>query len=251
MKDIYIDRGEFERLFNPHHANQLQEVSLAQLSQFFNQPLNPHYYPSSNQYSNPYQTPIIVKILLTDKYHDGIWLVTEKNKDKVSIPGGHVSDEEWAYRTDPEDMIYRTLARELEEERVPGLPCGDDAINKPLNPYMDVANQLINYGFHIIGGDSKFYYSYYLPNNRGSFTIYILKEVDYPKDYIEPYTIYEHYQMVWYTRRDHTTNFYYRGSRKELFNSPYTDDIRLIDKGIDILNLIFQTDSIFGKMSIY
>lgn len=250
MKDIYLDRTDFEAKVQPKKENCLTPLLHPEL--VFNDTIKHRFYPESIGHTAYQSTGLICKVLLTNQARDGIWLTMEDDKDKISIPGGHMSDAEWKPEllNNPTNLIYRTLTRELLEENcyvqhgmeVYGLEQfqPDDALNYVIGQYKLKVNTTMHY---------PLFYAYYL-EDVGSYTIYMVKEVDSP-EYVPTFSNYTQGQMIWYSKREHALNRKYKGDRMSLYHMGYGDDIRCQEEGIQILDSIFNTESLFGKLDIY
>lgn len=249
MRDIYIDKTELKLKYRPKDYKYLlpfehPELLLNSTTKFLKLP---------EGYINATNTDIssiVCKVLLTNHNHDGIWLTKEDDKNKVSIPGGHLSECELKYiKWDkPYTAIYETLLRELVEEN----PALRDMIFYEGSNVMDDLNFVIQeYGFTSSKDMSSFPLMYSYDNTRGSFIIYMIKEVNLPSYVVPPLACEEMRNMIWYSRRDHNINRKTSKNRREMFNSVYGNDTRITTAGVDFLDRIFSTESIFGKLNIY
>lgn len=252
MKDIYLLRDDIERYIRPKKETKLQVLEHPEI--MFNK-CEAHMFPDNIQSSFYGYSGVIVKLLLTNETHDGIWLTVEDDKEKVSIPGGHMSQLEWErYQNDPKKAIYKTLIRELmEEHRYYRAGMEDYTIDKIDNIYDELHYMIKQYGFKSSFTTFPMLYNYELESHLASYTIYILAETNNPESgYVTPPS-YGYKQSVWYSRVDHRMNHaaYSKSHRESIFQTQYKNDIRITDRGMDILDTIFNTESVFGKWNIY
>ena len=247
MRDIYINRMELGLKANPKEVPLLTELRNPEL--FINPGLKIRKYPQDySSYMDPSISGIICKLLLVNKARDGIWLTIETDKDKVSIPGGHVNEFEWDhYVTLPYECILNTICRELVEEHLM-LRNGEYNLYN-LNPDDLLIYVVSKYGFTINPKvNFPLYYSY---DHNGDLIIYVVKEVDMPDYNIPALSNFIINNSIWYSKKDHMYNIKAKIDRSSLFNSPYKNDIRVSMNGIGLLDKIFSTENLFGKMNIY
>lgn len=247
MRDIYVRKEEIGLRYNPKDVNELLPFIHPEL--LLNS--NTRFLKCPEGFNNGYDSDlssIVCKLLLTNEYHDGIWLIREDDKRKVSIPGGHMAEDvlDDIKAGNVYTSIYETLTRELIEEnpRLSNYYIGEDA-----NIYLALLNIIDQYGFSIKDGDFPLFYAY--DEYNGSFTIYLIKEVSDPNHTITPFSHYGFRNMIWYSRKEHSINLKTRGDRTRLFDSEYSNDIRISSDGIDYLDRIFSTKNIFGNTNIY
>lgn len=249
MRDIYIEKRELKLKYNPKDTNQLLPFTHPEL--LLNSTIK--FLKLPDDYINSMNTDIssiVCKVLITNYEHDGIWLTKEDDKNKVSIPGGHVSEYELlSIKEDkPYTAIYETLLRELVEEN----PMLRDMMFYEGSNVMDDLDFVIKeYGFTSSKGSAQFPLMYSYDDMRGSFIIYMVKEVDIPTYNVPPLFCEEMRNMIWYSRRDHNINKKTSMNRRNLFGSAYSNDTRLSTSGVAFLDRIFSTESIFGKLNIY
>ena len=252
MRDLYVDKQKLRLFYNPKESNKMEifyhpERMLSDKMKF-------HKYPEG--YRNDYGSPIssvVCKILLTNREHDGIWLIAEDNKNKVSIPGGHVGEDVLSYisSSQPYTAIYKTIIRELIEEN-PVL--SDTQLIEPMSIRSTLEFVLDQYEFNILPSEFPLFYTY--DNYKGSFIIFMIEEVDKPSENTLPFENHCFRNMIWYSRKEHSINSKNNNDSKRyrmktIFNSPYADDIRTTKGGVLLLDKIFHTESIFGKLNIY
>lgn len=247
MRDIYVDKQELRLKYNPKESDKLLEFTHPEL--LLNSGIKFHKYPEG--YHNDDGTKIssiVCKLLLTNDAHDGIWLIKEDDKNKISIPGGHLGEAELFSISNgfPYTAIYETIIRELIEEN-PVLR--GTHIDENSNMKSNLEFVLHQYGFDLTRSEFPFFYSY--EDFRGSFIIYMIKEVTVPSCVIPPFYHHEFRNMVWYSRKEHSINRKTSRDRRTLFDTDYDGDIRVLDRGISLLDKIFSTENIFGKINIY
>ena len=248
MRDLFVDKQELHLLYKPKESRQLELFENPEF--LFSGKMKFHKYPEgfSANYGSSISS-VVCKLLLTNMNHDGIWLIAEDDKNKVSIPGGHIGEDvlydiEHSYSY---TVVYKTLIRELIEENPIIRGTGfDDEIN--VNAMFNFV--LNRYGFnHILPTNSPLYYSY--DDYKGSFIIYMVKETDIPSVAVTPFTYRGFRNMIWYSRKEHSLNMKAKGDRRSLLGTDYDNDIRVVPRGLKILDRIFSTENIFGKLNIY
>lgn len=249
MRDIYIDKKELKLKYRPKDTFHLLPFTHPEL--LFNSTTKfqklPEGYLNS---SNTDISSIVCKVLITNYEHDGIWLTKEDDKNKISIPGGHLSEIELRYIKDdqPYTAIHETMLREMVEEN-PALR--DMIFYEGSNTLEDLDFVIKEYGFTSSREGRPFPLMYSYDDTRGSFIIYMIKEVDNPSYNVPPLSCEEMRNMVWYSRKDHSINKKTSLNRRSLFNSKYGNDTRVTEAGVSFLDRIFMTESIFGKLNIY
>lgn len=249
MRDIYIDKKELKLKYRPMESDHLLYFSHPELL------LNSgtRFLKCQEGYDNSHDvtcSSIICKILLTNYEHDGIWLTVEPDKNKVSIPGGHLSEYELPFimKDQPYTAIYETIVREMIEENImlrDTTYCDGWGV-------LDALDFVIKrYGFNPVEQQPvPLLYSYNDACNE--FIIYLVKEVDNPDKHIPALRCYEYKNMVWYTRQDHRMNLKMPvDRRKTVFNTFYEKDVRVMNNGVSLLDRIFCTENVFGKLNIY
>lgn len=247
MRDLFVDKDKLRLVYNPKESSKLEEFNHPEM--MLSNKLQFHKYPEGyrNEYGSPLSS-VVCKLLLTNRNHDGIWLIAEDDKNKVSIPGGHVGEDALFYISggQPYTAIYKTIIRELMEENpiLRGTRLVESFSIKATIEY--ILNQ---YGFNLLPGEFPLYYSY--DNYKGSFIIYMIKETDIPSISISPFNYYGFRNMIWYSRKEHSINSKTKNDRRTLFETDYKDDVRITESGISLLNKVFSTESIFGKINIY
>lgn len=247
MRDLFVDKDKLRLVYNPKESKKLEEFKHPEM--MLSNKLQFHKYPEG--YRNEYDSPlssVVCKILLTNRNHDGIWLIAEDDKNKVSIPGGHVGEDALFYIScnKPYTAIYTTLVRELIEENP--ITRGIQLV-EPIHVSSALEFVLNQYQFNLLTANFPMLYSY--DDYRGEFIIFVIKEVDNPSDTIPPFQYYGFQNMIWYSRKEHFMNSKTKTDRRTLFNTTYADDIRVTESGILLLDKIFSTESIFGKINIY
>lgn len=253
MRDIYINRKELELKSNPKCLPMMTPVLNPEL--FINPSMKVLRLPQS--YSSSMDmgvSAIVCKLLLVNKYRDGIWLVMEDDKSKISIPGGHVSEYEWNhYNRYPYNCIVDTIVREMVEEHpMLDITVIDTFSNSPEDALVKVISE---YGFTINQSvEFPLFYTYGSHDNVNyrDLIIYLVKEVDFPNQQrIPDFSNYTVGRTVWYSRKEHSINKRYSRDRRGLYCSPYDNDIRIDDEGVELLDKIFSTEKLFGKIDIY
>lgn len=247
MRDIYVRKEELQLRYNPKDINTLLEFKHPELILNSNTKL----YKCPEGFHNEYNTElssIVCKIILTNETHDGIWLIREPDKCKISIPGGHMGEDVLLgiKKGNIYTSIYETLIRELIEEN-PML--SGYFINEDSNIRTILRNVINQYGFSINDVEFPLYYSY--DEYRGEFIIYMIKETDNPDCSVVPFNYYGFRNMIWYSRKEHSINIKAHYNRESLFNSEFQNDIRITSAGMTLLDKIFSTKNIFGNLNIY
>lgn len=270
MKDIYLDRREFELKFNPKKPTS-GLISLSHPELFITDKLNYHEYPKGFQDAVPSKVSMECNLILTNPAHDGIWLVADYDNDTLGIPSGHIDREWWEmYCTNhPYNIIYLTLI----DAMVRLNPLYRDSASH--DPYMrltlstqqafpdirDILHYVIGRsGFDIYRPcrDDLLFYQYWVKSLEydeyvllRDMKMFVLKEVTIPEDRIPALQNFSNHNFIWYSRKDHYYNIRTKKNRASLFASTFKEDARVSDDGLSILDNIFQTESIFGKLDIY
>ena len=250
MRQIFIDDMEFKRIINPPKGNRsLQELTHPE--RLLSPNLKIHKYPEGytlQQFDTV--TPINCNILITNKEHDGIWLLDDSKNNRVIIPHKVLDEEELVdiQHNEPISAIYKTIIKAL------------IGFNKTLNPgFYDYEGLLPlrlyyilkTYGLDVVNQDFPIYYNFYMGEFKDELNLFLLVEVEEPKDNVPPLLNYEYYNLIWYTRKDLKYSLTTSRDKRQLFCSRYEDDIRTTEEGITLLEKIFKTENIFGLLDIY
>lgn len=192
-KEIYIDRQLFTDVFiGTNRFKFTEELTLFNekylevlLQDTF---LRYHYQSEGDIDTNIF--PLITKALIINKSSDVLYLVDEFDKDKVTIPGGHVS----TYRMDEYprnlELITFNLIREL---------CEEFKIGRNTKPYEEL--NVAPLSEIMMRGGFKFSHTgnvLYTLNDKLGFTIYIpiyVEDWNYPDNAI-PLIIDEYKSIV-------------------------------------------------------
>lgn len=277
MKELYLERREFELKVNPKKSTSgLFPLKHPEL--FINRNMRTHLFPKGFQSQTWDNVSIECCILLTNPIHDGIWLLVDDENDTIRIPGGFVIGDDgiwdmFARFDKPYHVIYRTLIERLAEggpatfrdswyldpTMFPVMAC-DPKQPWTLADIQDILNYTItkfNLNIHDPAKPDELFYQYKLTGSDNEtvtlqhIRIYLLKEVTLPIGPIVALTNYRNSNLIWYSRKDHYYNLREKTSRKGLFTSTYDVDIRTCDDGVCILDDIFRTEPVFGKLDIY
>ena len=248
MRELYMSELEFRRLINPP----LKVKGLSELKHPERLLSNDtKFYKFNEGYVRlPIDTfsPIKCNVLLTNKEHDGIWLLD--NDGEVIIPG-KIIDEEQLYEiehNEPITTIYETILKLLVDAN------GKLDIGSMFNDFSisyKIPHILNAYNLDYISNDFPIYYNFYMGDFQNEINLFIIMEVDQPGSEIVPLSNYECYNLIWYSRRDHQFNIKTKRDRRLLFGQMYSDDVRVRPDGIYLLDKIFNTENIFGKLNIY
>ena len=271
-REIYLERKEFELKFQPRHPK-AGLLPLEQPGLFISPDSKRHSYPVGHQDLIANQTSIECDLLVTNQFHDGIWLFVDNESDSIRFPGGCITEEDWMQvKKGPYHVLYQCLIRSLIDiHPIIRQDAFSDPLMNSLGEYTRLPNlkDFLNYvisrhGFKFAnpGDEPVFFYQYYLyPNSDITGTvrpldrvrIYALIEVNDPDTQLPALINYMDRRgyYVWYSRRDHKLNRSCRTDRKSMFQSTYNQDIRTSESGVDILDNIFRTEPIFGKLDIY
>lgn len=179
---------------------------------------------------NHINTKIISKAVLVDGYGEGLYLVREDKKSKITIPGGHVSYEDYTNwdRTKPiTSIIENALCRELLEEFN-----SDDLYES----FLIDNNLTIDFVLRALGFNPlQVMHSYYLYSvELNTLTIYThIMVSDILMGFANRYTEYlERYEFINHSKYDRLQDVYYNG---------IDNDIRFNEYSF-ILDVIFNTD---------
>ncbi len=275
MREIYFDRKEFEQKYRPdkNPINGLCPLNHPEL--FITSKIHSRSYPEGFQSDVPELVSFSCNLLLTNPSHDGIWLIKNDEKNEIDIPNGYITEEDWRYvNKNPYYVIISSLIRTLGTINpiYRNTYMTDPMVSFIDNPTLASLRDLL---FYVLGQNRfeptnpsapmLFYYQYWLPNAHlyemkhlhshckrlQDFTIYIILEVKEPVDKISPFTNYSKDCYLWYSRADHKYNRMTEDNKRSAFKSTYKTDIRLTESGLDVLENIFRTETIFGKINIY
>lgn len=245
VKDLRVDNIILDQ-WAVQFRNNTQIVPLLHPELILGKYENQHFYFNNQVCCDG--IPVIVKALFVNPEHDGIWLTIEHDKNKVSIPGGHISDADM--RTDCMDTINCTLARELYEEMA-GIVYDDGIFTyRCMDPLEYIAFILSKYDLTAKIYNRDLYIDY--PSAYDTCIIYMIIEVDIPRSKTIALNTYVHRgALVWYSREDHVLNMTTRRDRRSLFLDHAKDDIRVSSEGVQVLTKIFSQENIFGKLNVY
>lgn len=269
MHNVYMDRSEFLLKFHPKKLRRKGMIPLNHPDLFITNRIDTHHYPENFQQEVPNQISFKSGLLMTNPAHDGLWLFQNDRNESTSFLGGYITPEDWRYsHLNPNYVIFSALVREM----IDAHPICRDSVGlhpilqisaKPtLAEFMDLIRYLlVQFKFDVkYPADLKprLYYQYWItPRGRkdmeylDSMRIYTLVEVPYPLDKVAPLSNHTHREFIWYSRRDHKFNLEARANRKDLFQAEYSNDLRITESGLDILDDIFHNEAIFGKLDIY
>ena len=248
MRELYMSELEFKRLVNPpKNIKGLTELKhperlLSNDSRFYkyNEGYERYYFDSSS--------PIICNVILTNKEHDGMWLL---NKDGRLIIPGKIMDEEQLYEiehNEPVTAIYETILKLLVDSNK---MLNQNSIFGDFSIPSRISYILKAYRLDYISNNFPIYYNFYMGDFQNEIDLFVFMEVDQPESKVIPLSNYEYYDLVWYSRRDHQYNITTKKDRRSLFGNDYFVDVRREDAAIYLLDKIFNTENIFGKLDIY
>lgn len=221
--------------------------------------INHRHFTDEDDVAQEY-VPLVVKLIITTPDRTGIYLIYEEDKQKISIPGGHVSKEDVLYIQDDLGIkdkslliLQSALNRELCEEFF-----GDE---RGYNYYMSSKDYLTD-PHPLTGIESVIYrkfkvchpidpiqdlYYLYKGKNRQhsrSLTFYYVIEVETIPGYMCPYN------YIWLSKDDFLLSCR-RGRMRDIISIigdpivPVSRDIRFSRKYRPILDIIFNTPELF------
>ena len=244
MREIFLSKNFIEQT-NPSKKNSLEKFSLINyiLSPASEYRIFPEGYRPDGTI-----IPLYCNLILTNKTFDGIWLISDDVDNSITIPGGRICEEELPLLKSGDSYvaIYKTINRRLCERNT--------AVSAVANfnfPMEELMRYLVDsYGLTIDGG-TNFPIAYHYKEGE-MFSIYLIKVVDEPTLSVPSFSNFmTNRGMIWYSRKEHYSNIRTPLNRASLFNSKYENDIRVSDAGVEILDSIFQTENLFGKLDIY
>lgn len=173
----------------------------------------------------PTHVRLIVKHVIKDFYDTGMYLCIEDDKDKITIPGGHLSDINFSTKYHAEDIFKDNLIREMSEEY-------DQSqlyyiSNKTVNS--DLMDRLKELGVYASSINDKMYYLY-KPDITNTLTVFVVTTVTKVSNFIDK-------RSVFVDRKE-----YLQGRAKPTGN--YINDIRFNQYSY-YLDDIFNTREIF------
>ena len=246
MQKLYLEELEVKRLLNPRKSDKL--IYLAHPERLL-APDTLFYKYSEDYVRMPFSTvtPIICNAIVTNQNHDGIWLT---NGTDVTIPNAIMGEEmlEYIRRDQPVTAVYATIVDALSGHN-------NSFVNHPFI-YDNIPDKIIKIleltGFGNIKVVVSILYGIISPNELN---LFVLIEVDTPDTKIPPLMNYSTRDFIWYSRADHVmnSNSLKRDNPVQLFmNRRRGYDIRN-DKhrGLELLDKVFNTEIIFGKLDIY
>lgn len=267
MNEIYFDKKEFDLKGN-FSVNKKGLTPLVHPEMFLTKKLRTYMYPVNFADHIPSKVRVFCGMLLTDELHDGIWLIEDDRDGSLSIPGKCIGDMEWgaSYDENPWRMIHKAFLNALKDLH-PYLRDDVDPALQTLQPWIAsnyYIGDMLTYAIHKYGvefttesmvKDGPMYFLYkdgvgIHSNYSTDFMIFQVWEINKPDGHIPALMSLQCGNLMWYSRQDHVYNLQERGPRNRLF-SGYKDDIRTSERGVQVLDNIFQTETIFGKLSIY
>lgn len=266
MNEIYFDRKEFGLKGN-FSVNKKGLTPLTHPEMFLTKKLQTYAYPVNFADNVPSKVRVFCGMILTDAIHDGIWLVEDDRDGSLTIPGKCITEIEWnSYMDNPWRLIHKTFLNALKDLH----PCLRDDIDpalQDLHPWLNsnyYIGDMLTYAIHKYGvefttetmvKDGPLYYLYkdgigIRSNFSTDFMIFQVWEINKPDGHIPALMSLRCGNLIWYSRQDHLYNLKERGPRNRLFGG-FKNDIRTSERGITALDSIFQTEKVFGKLSIY
>ena len=267
MNEVYFDRREFNLKGN-FSVNKKGLTPLVNPEMFLTTKLQNYLYPVGFADNVPSRVRVFCGMLLTDNLHDGIWLVEDDRDGSLSIPGKCITDMEWdATMRNPWRLIHKTFLNALKDLH-PLLRDDIDPALQGLHPWMSsnyYIGDMIMYAIHKYGvefttesmvKDGPMYFQYkdglgIRSDSSTDFMVFQVWEINKPDGHIPALISLRTGNLIWYSRQDHVYNLQERGHRRNRLFSGFKDDIRTSERGMELLDSIFQTETIFGKLSIY
>ena len=197
IRDIYLDRDEFELKFHPKRPKNGRLIELNHPEAFINDKVKRHSYPVNFQRNVPGMVSFECNLLLTNPAHDGIWLFMDNDNDRIMIPGGYIQEEDWEYaHKNPYYVIYSTLVRTMRDihplfrDTAAVDPILTFIRNPSLSELKDLLVYVVRQNRFQINNPVKphlFYYQYWLSKSDDrqyipleSMKIYLLLEISEP-----------------------------------------------------------------------
>jgi hypothetical protein len=274
MRDIYLDRKEFELKYDPGRPSSVMKP-LNHPELFINDKITRvHTFPENFKLNVPTYVCFECSLILTNCGHDGFWLVMDDDKNTIDLPGGFVTEEDWAYASQsPYYVIYSAILRSMiashpvlrEEE--PYNPLLQLSEIPTITELSDIMNFVIRrYDLETADMVDSLYYLYRYPNYETvtpygyvssveeeipHMHIFVIREVTSPIADLPPFVRNSNGHLIWYSRYEHHLNFRTSSDRRILLSSQYENDIRVSTTGLMVLNAIFSEENQFGKLDIY
>lgn len=160
-------------------------------------------------------------------------------------------DEEQLYEiehNEPVTAIYETILKLLVDSNK---MLNQNSIFNDFSISSRIPYILRAYHLNYVSNNFPIYYNFYMGDFQNEIDLFVFIEVDQPETKVVPLSNYEYYNLVWYSRRDHHYNITTKKDRRSLFGNDYSIDVRREDAAIYLLDKIFNTENIFGKLDIY
>lgn len=267
MREIYFDRREFD-LKGKFSVNKTGLTPLVHPEMYLTNKIKNYFYPTNFADNIPSKIHVFCGMLLTDNIHDGVWLIEDDRNGSLSIPGMFITESRWSSGYEnPWRLIHKTFLDALKDLH-PYLRDDIDPALQDIGPWVKSNNyyigDMITYAIHKYGvefttetmvKDGPMYFLYkeglgIHSDSSTDFMIFQVWELNKPDGHIPALMSLQCGNLMWYSRQDHVYNLQERGPRNRLF-SGFKDDIRTSERGITLLDSIFRTETIFGKLSIY
>lgn len=191
-------------------------------------------------------TPICCNLLITNRNHDGIWLYADWKKGTIDIPRKNMGERDLSnieYGR-PEYAIMNTVMDVIDQNR--------DLNEVMMRHNLGIPYILDGYGFEAVemDFDHSFFYSFYT-ELENIYNIFYVIEVDKPMHMVPEISDFIFGDFIWYGKNDHVFNKRYY-NKMPVFDSHGCEfDVRIDDYGIALLDQIFHTEILFGKLDIY
>lgn len=243
MRDLHMDPLVLDQYIKHYTRNKNAIVPITHPEIIFHG--NVFYFHPAGEESS-WGISVIVKAILTNPGHTGIWLAIEPNKNKLSIPGGHIAEPDMAVDGYVGKIMDRALAREFYEE-LGGTIYNDGMHNYHYMEALEYVTFILRmHEFNSTIYDRAVYVDY--PSVYNTCIFYKLIEVDEPNIATVSLNTYIHHdKFLWYSREDHWINHQTKLNRRNLFPYHFKDDIRLTEDGVQLLDKIFYNEELFGK----
>ena len=190
-------------------------------------------------------TPICCNLLLTNETHDGIWLLSNWKKGIITIPSKNINEYHLLNLEcgRPESAIINTITDVIVDT--------DDPLVSAIR-YNDGPRYILRgYGFECKYPEELFYYNFYTELET-KYNIFMVIESDRPSRPIPTLSDFNIDGFIWYSKNDHQINMKNYYNKNSLFDSRgYQYDVRTDDFGVALLDQIFRTENLFGKLDIY
>lgn len=247
---LSIDDNEryYDKLLNltkmePLNVDILDKLLKQGKPMWFNHRVGDTDFSVNQIYSN-----VIAKLILTNKDRTGMWLVDESDTGKVSIPGGHISKDDFLLTEDLNAMatIIETLTRETSEEVFDnGTERYENIGNYNIGSINRLRDILYSVGFTVPNiEDITMYYIYTIPNTYiQGLTFYMVIDVEPISPKGRPKN------MIWLDKEEFRLSKYAKSSSmlQNIFGTSGNPnkDIRTSFDYRPILSAIFNTKEVF------